>query len=89
MQSIVMETWHKKWNIDYGKYSITANEILFLLFICSTAQSMRENMISSEDQYYKYCGIVLGNWDYSIENEKCAKLRQRSIYNEIKVCKNM
>ncbi|XP_056630573.1 transmembrane channel-like protein 7 [Diorhabda sublineata] len=67
---------------------------MFVVIICfglsvfsiltSAANGFRERLIEGEGQFYHYCNMVFGGWDFCIDNEKSAKIKQKLIYNEFK-----
>lgn len=61
--------------------------LLSLIAIVKTgAQGFKERLIESEGQFYKYCNLVFGGWDFCIHNNKSAKIKHKAIYNEVKGC---
>ncbi|CAF4945151.1 unnamed protein product [Pieris macdunnoughi] len=50
------------------------------------AKGFKERLIESEGQFYMYCNLVFGGWDFCIHNEKSAKIKHKALYNEIKGC---
>lgn len=57
---------------------------LVILFKCA-AKGFNERVAESEGQYYQYCNLVFGGWDYCINNEKASAIKHRAIYNEFKL----
>ncbi|KAJ8922439.1 hypothetical protein NQ315_004386 [Exocentrus adspersus] len=63
--------------------------ILYLLLsLCailrSSAKGFKERLVEGEGQFYQYCNMVFGGWDFCIHNEKSAKMKHQAIYSEIK-----
>ncbi|KAG5896068.1 hypothetical protein JTB14_006857 [Gonioctena quinquepunctata] len=52
--------------------------------IRSAAKGFRERLIEGEGQFYKYCNLIFGGWDFCIDNEKAARMKHKAIYSEIK-----
>lgn len=52
----------------------------------SAAKSFKDRLVESEGQFYQYCNIVFGGWDFCIHNEKTAVIKHKAIYNEIVGC---
>lgn len=59
---------------------------LFSLFaiVRSAAKGFKERVVEGEGQFYQYCNLVFGGWDYCIQNEKSAAIKHKALYNEIK-----
>lgn len=51
----------------------------------SAATGIKQRLIESEGQFYQYCNIVFGGWDYCLHNMKSVKIKQKAIFNELKV----
>lgn len=56
------------------------------VIVKSAAQGFKERLIEWEGQFYQYCHLVFGGWDYCIQNEKSARMKHKALYNEMKVC---
>lgn len=58
--------------------------IISLFAILRTvAKDFKERMVEGEGQYYKYCNLIFGSWDFCIHNEKSAQIKHKAILNEI------
>lgn len=81
---------------QYGiEYNLPLSYILVMacLFILSliaivksAARGFKERLVEGEGQFYHYCNLVFGGWDFCIHNEKSAKIKHKALYNEIKAC---
>ncbi|KOB72114.1 Tmc7 protein [Operophtera brumata] len=61
--------------------------LLSLIAIVKTgARGFKERLIENEGQFYMYCNLVFGGWDFCIHNDKSAKIKHKAIYNEVKGC---
>ncbi|XP_063370532.1 transmembrane channel-like protein 7 isoform X2 [Cydia amplana] len=61
--------------------------LLSLIAIVKTgAKGFKERLVESEGQFYMYCNLVFGGWDFCIHNDKSAKIKHKAIYNEVKGC---
>jgi hypothetical protein len=60
--------------------------VVFLFF--SMADSYRENYIYAGDDFSFYISKVFCTWDYGITDSESATLKQKSIFNDFKVCLN-
>lgn len=65
--------------------------VTIALFICSlcaivrsTAKGFKERVIENEGQYYKYCNLTFGGWDFCIDNEKSSAVKHWALFTEIK-----
>nr|CAI5869284.1 unnamed protein product [Callosobruchus analis] len=58
--------------------------ISLVLILRSAAEGFKERLVESEGQFYLYCNLVFGGWDFCIDNEKAARTKHKAIYNEIK-----
>jgi len=56
------------------------------VIVKSAAQGFKERLMEGEGQFYQYCNLVFGGWDYCIHNEKSARMKHKALYNEMKVC---
>lgn len=50
----------------------------------SAAKGFKERVVEGEGQFYQYCNLVFGGWDYCIHNEKSAVIKHKALYNEMK-----
>lgn len=50
----------------------------------AAAKGFKEHLIEGEGQFYHYCNMIFGGWDFCIRNEKAAKIKHKLIYNELK-----
>jgi len=70
-------------------YLVTA--VLYFLvsliaIVKSAARGFRERIIEGEGQFYQYCNLVFGGWDFCIDKSKGAENKHKAIFNEIKGC---
>ncbi|KAJ8876070.1 hypothetical protein PR048_023978 [Dryococelus australis] len=59
-------------------------EILLVAIVNSAAKGFKERLVEGEGQFYKYCNLVFGGWDFCIHNEKSAVIKHKALFNEIK-----
>ncbi|KAK7790181.1 hypothetical protein R5R35_002954 [Gryllus longicercus] len=52
----------------------------------AAARGFKERLVEGEGQFYQYCNLIFGGWDYCIHNEKAAVIKHKALYNEIKGC---
>lgn len=55
-----------------------------VMIVKSGAKGFKERLVESEGQFYMYCNLVFGGWDFCIHNDKSAKIKHKGIFNEIK-----
>lgn len=70
-------------------YIFVTISIYFLSLISivkSAARGFKERLIEGEGQFYHYCNLVFGGWDYCIHNQKSAEIKHKALFNEIKAC---
>lgn len=58
--------------------------ISLVAIVKSAAKGFKERLVEGEGQFYQYCNLVFGGWDFCIHNEKSASIKHKAIYNEIK-----
>lgn len=67
---------------------ITVALFSFLLSLAailkSAAHGFKERLIEGEGQFYYYCNLVFGGWDFCIHNECSAAIKHKALYYEIK-----
>lgn len=56
-----------------------------IAIVRSAVKGFRERVVEGEGQFYRYCNLVFGGWDYCINNEKASETKHKALYNEIKV----
>lgn len=74
------------YNLPFA-YILCTISVFILSLVCivkAAARGFRERLLEGEGQYYQFCNLVFGGWDFCIQNEKSAKLKQKALYNEIK-----
>ncbi|XP_052742748.1 transmembrane channel-like protein 7 [Bicyclus anynana] len=57
-----------------------------IAIVKTAAKGFKERLVESEGQFYKYCNLVFGGWDFCIHNDKSSKIKHKALYNEIKGC---
>jgi hypothetical protein len=60
----------------------------FVAIIRSAVKGFRERVVEGEGQFYRYCNLVFGGWDYCINNEKASEMKHKALYTEIKVAQS-
>lgn len=67
---------------------ICAITVVFVISLVAivrrAARGFMERVVEGEGQFYQYCNLVFGGWDYCIHNEKSAAVKHKALYHEIK-----
>ncbi|KAH0955462.1 hypothetical protein HN011_007808 [Eciton burchellii] len=58
--------------------------VSLVAIVRSAAKGFKERVVEGEGQFYQYCNLVFGGWDYCIHNEKSAAVKHKALYNEMK-----
>lgn len=58
--------------------------VSLIAIVRSAAKGFRERVTEGEGQFYQYCNLIFGGWDFCIQNEKSAGIKHKALYNEIK-----
>ncbi|CAG9790162.1 unnamed protein product [Diatraea saccharalis] len=72
--------------LAYILVPITWALLSLIAIVKAAAKGFKEKLVESEGQFYLYCNLVFGGWDFCIQNEKSAKIKHRALFNEIKGC---
>ncbi|XP_046491412.1 transmembrane channel-like protein 7 [Neodiprion pinetum] len=75
-----------KYNLPLA-YICTIIAIFLLSLIAvvrSAARGFKERVVEGEGQFYQYCNLIFGGWDYCIHNEKSAVIKHKALFNEMK-----
>lgn len=63
--------------------------VVFLLMslvaiVKSVSREFKDRMVEGEGQFYQYCNLIFGGWDFCIHNEKSAHIKHKALLNEMK-----
>lgn len=74
------------YNLPFAYILVTISIFILSLFciVKSAARGFRERLLEGEGQYYQFCNLVFGGWDFCIQNEKSANMKHKALYNEMK-----
>ena len=74
------------YNIPLSYICATVGVFVFSLMaiVKSAARGFKQRVVENEGQFYQYCNLVFGGWDYCIHNEKAASVKHKALYNEMK-----
>lgn len=50
----------------------------------SVSREFKDRMVEGEGQFYQYCNLIFGGWDFCIHNEKSASIKHKALMNEVK-----
>ncbi|CAK9804247.1 Transmembrane channel-like protein 7 [Anthophora quadrimaculata] len=70
--------------LSYITATIGVFIISLIAIVKSAARSFKQRVVENEGQFYQYCNLVFGGWDYSIHNEKSAVVKHKALHNEMK-----
>lgn len=76
------------YNLPLAYIAVTVVYLLGCLAVMvkSVAQGFKERLVEGEGQFYQYCNLVFGGWDYCIHNEKSATMKHKALFNEMRGC---
>jgi hypothetical protein len=79
---------HFYYNLSLAYIAIAVVYLLgsLAVMVKSAAQGFKERLVEGEGQFYQYCNLVFGGWDYCIHNEKSANIKHKALYIEMKAC---
>lgn len=49
----------------------------------AVAHEFKDRLVEGEGQFYQYCNLIFGGWDFCIHNEKSAQIKNKALFNEI------
>nr|XP_014090349.2 transmembrane channel-like protein 7 isoform X1 [Bactrocera oleae] len=56
-----------------------------LIFIVkASAREFKDRLINGRWQFYQYCNLAFGGWDFCIHNEKSSVIKHKAVFNEFK-----
>lgn len=70
--------------LSYVCITIVYFMVSLVAIVKSAAKGFKERLIEGEGQFYQYCNLVFGGWDFCIHNAKSASIKHKAIYNEMK-----
>lgn len=79
----VAPEWKYNLPLAYLLVVVVTLILSLVLMVRAAARGLRESLRSSEGQFYQYCNLIFGGWDYCIENNKAASIKKKAIYNEL------
>ncbi|XP_063707804.1 transmembrane channel-like protein 7 isoform X2 [Culicoides brevitarsis] len=58
--------------------------LILVAIVRSAAKEFKDRLVENEGQFYQYCTLIFGGWDFCIDNEKSAVIKHKALYNEIR-----
>ncbi|XP_055919049.1 transmembrane channel-like protein 7 [Eupeodes corollae] len=78
----------KEFNYDLPLAYISITVLYFLISLAAivkgASREFKDRLVDGEGQFYQYCNLVFGGWDFCIHNSKSADIKHKALYNEIK-----
>ncbi|XP_055839500.1 transmembrane channel-like protein 7 isoform X1 [Episyrphus balteatus] len=82
---------HKRvseFNYDLPLVYISITVLYFFISLAAivrgASREFKDRLVDGEGQFYQYCNLVFGGWDFCIHNGKSADIKHKALYNEIK-----
>ncbi|KAL0113567.1 hypothetical protein PUN28_012613 [Cardiocondyla obscurior] len=85
---------HQMYSNVFGYFYDSPRSYIYAIFcvfvvslvaiVRSAGKGFRERIVEGEGQFYRYCNLVFGGWDYCINNERSASMKHKALYNEMK-----
>lgn len=74
------------YNFPLAYVTISAAYLLISLIaiVKAASREFKDRLVEGEGQFYQYCNLVFGGWDFCIHNEKSACIKHKALHNEIK-----
>lgn len=74
------------YDLPLAYVSVSAAYLLLSLvaIVKAASREFKDRLVEGEGQFYQYCNLVFGGWDFCIHNEKSANIKHKAIFNEIK-----
>lgn len=67
---------------------VLINAVYLLLslvaIVMAASREFKDRLVEGEGQFYQYCNLVFGGWDFCIHNEKSAIIKHKALHNEIR-----
>lgn len=86
MRNILEGVLYYNMPLAYILVPITWALVSLIAIVKTAAKGFKEKLVESEGQFYMYCNLVFGGWDFCIHNDKSAQIKHKALYNEIKGC---
>ncbi|CAG9116237.1 unnamed protein product [Plutella xylostella] len=76
------------YNMPLAYILVAISWALFSLIaiVKSAAKGFKEKLVENEGQFYQYCNLVFGGWDFCIHNDKSSNIKHKALFNELRGC---
>lgn len=54
-----------------------------IAIVKAVAHEFKDRLVEGEGQFYQYCNLIFGGWDFCIHNQKSAQIKHKALSNEI------
>lgn len=73
------------YDLPLAYVSVTVLSLLMTLIaiVKSVSREFKDRLVEGEGQFYQYCNLVFGGWDFCIHNGKSALVKHKALLNEI------
>lgn len=73
------------YDLPLAYVSVTVLYLLMTLIaiVKSVSREFKDRLVEGEGQFYQYCNLVFGGWDFCIHNGKSALVKHKALMNEI------
>uniref|UniRef100_A0A1B0CGV5 Putative transmembrane channel-like protein 7 n=1 Tax=Lutzomyia longipalpis TaxID=7200 RepID=A0A1B0CGV5_LUTLO len=58
--------------------------VSLVAIVRAASREFKDRLVEGEGQFYQYCNLIFGGWDFCIHNEKSAEIKHKAVFNEIK-----
>uniref|UniRef100_A0A1L8DET4 Putative transmembrane channel-like protein 7 n=2 Tax=Nyssomyia neivai TaxID=330878 RepID=A0A1L8DET4_9DIPT len=58
--------------------------VSLVAIVRAASREFKDRLVEGEGQFYQYCNLIFGGWDFCIHNEKSAEIKHKALFNEIK-----
>lgn len=87
-----IKTWREFFNeldiyydlpLAYIIVTIVCYLYTLVAIVKAVAHEFKDRLVEGEGQFYQYCNLIFGGWDFCIHNEKSAQMKHKALFNEI------
>lgn len=74
------------YNLPLAYLSVNVAFLLISLvaIVKTVCRDFKDRMVEGEGQFYQYCNLVFGGWDFCIHNQKSAYIKHKALMNEMR-----
>lgn len=70
--------------LAYVSVSVVFLLMSLMAIVRSVSREFKDRIVEGEGQFYQYCNLIFGGWDFCIHNEKSAYIKHKALMNEIR-----